>query len=106
MPGVAVLEGADMGEQNAAGGAGGEVHLGADPVGDAGHLLERQGLQVVPLASQGQQAGLLARLAAPPAADWAVRPRTRWGGLAWGGQGRRRGLAAGGDGAFLQSPAS
>ena len=35
---VAVLEGADVGEQDAAGGAGGQVDLGADRVGDAGHL--------------------------------------------------------------------
>ena len=102
---VAVLECAYVGEQHAAGGAGGQVDLGADRVRDAGHLLERQ-------RWSGRGAGLRAPAGAPAClglcrACWpgrvvllAARPAC---GPAVGLAGC---FAAGGDRAFVEGPAA
>jgi len=57
---VVVLQGQDVGAQDAAGGAGVQADLGAGRGGDRGDLADRQGVQVVPLAGQGDQPVLLA----------------------------------------------
>jgi hypothetical protein len=102
---VAVLERADVGQEHAARCAGREADLGADLVGDAGYLLERQDGQVVPPPGQGDHPSLLAR---PAVARWAGPGYRLWpptGLLAVGSAGAgRRGLPAGCDRAFLQRP--
>jgi hypothetical protein len=50
----------DVGPQDAAGGAAVQIHLGADVAGDAGDLVQRQGVKVVALAGQGDEQILLA----------------------------------------------
>ena len=99
--GLPLLERADVGEQDTAGGAGGEGDFGADLVGDAGHLVERDGGQVVALAGDGEHAGLLARPDGPPRGRTAAGPERSFGGMVSGGRG---GFAARGDGAFLDRP--
>jgi hypothetical protein len=52
---VAVAQGLDVGAQDAAGGAGVQVDLGADPRSDRRDLGQRDAVLVVALAGQGDQ---------------------------------------------------
>ena len=70
-----VLEGLDVSPENAAGGAGVEVHLGTDVASDAGDPVERHLPQVVALAGQRDEQILLARLTVGAPPDLARRGR-------------------------------
>ena len=98
----------DVGEQDAAGGAGvtgRPRRRSCSAIPDT--CVERQRGQVVALAGQGDQQVLLAVACRQRAVGAVAVPGLAGGGWRWGGAGwRRGGLAAGGDGAFLDDPAA